>query len=117
MSEVKLCKRCTLPNMEYYPRRNTCKECIRSYQREYNAKIANPKSETAVCGVCKIEQPTERFKISRKTLRLKDTCMDCKIPKGIRIERYLQLNEWVNRLVKESSPADIRILKHIFEKK
>jgi len=112
----KLCKRCEQPKMEYYPRRNTCKECVRAYQRDYIAEHANPSAETATCSVCKIVKSTDRFKISRKTKLLKDTCIDCKMPKGVNIRRYNQLNEWVDNLIKQSKSEDVRILKHLFEK-
>lgn len=113
----KICKRCGLLNMEYYPRRNTCKNCCRAYQRHYHTKLVDPDAEVAVCGICNHSKPVDRFKISRKTKLLKDTCIDCKIPKGVNMNRYHQLNEWVDRIFRESKSEDIRILKHLFEKK
>lgn len=115
------CKKCDQVDMEYYPGRRKCKKCIQEYQREYQANKYVPVPtdgwKELRCVTCKEVKDSTRFKISRKTLKLKENCMDCKMPKHVDLKRYVQLEQWVDNLIKVSSHTDVRILKHIFEKK
>lgn len=113
------CKKCEQFDKEYYPGRKKCKDCVKEYQREYLADKYSPAKDgwkTLKCLTCKQEKDSTRFKISRKTHKLKENCIDCKTPKHVDPKRYVQLEIWMTKLVKESSVSDIRILKHLFEK-
>ncbi len=118
--ENQKCKKCGLPDMEYYPGRKKCKKCIQEYQREYQAAKYVPACaegwKQLRCVTCKEVKDSTRFKISRKTLKLKENCMDCKMPKRVDPKRYLQLEMWVTNIIRQNTECDIRILKHLFEK-
>ncbi len=110
------CKKCGLPNKEYYPGRKTCKTCIRDYQLEYQRKKYSMNAQFIKCVVCKVDKDPKCFKISKTPGKLKDRCIECKIPKFLNMDRYRELENWVTENLKIISLDDVRALKHIFEK-
>lgn len=63
---------CQKEQVEYYPRYKTCKECIKSRQRDRNkTDKLKERSGSKICNTCSKEKDIQNFRVNRAS------CLDC----------------------------------------